>query len=108
MVSYPLPPGESFSRVHGVSLAFVLALESHLCHKTGVLFEALVSMLRVCIVLRFTAAATGLGFRSAPAHYIAEQKLELRSMSWLHRNIFHQDVRTWMKMVKLAKITREK
>ena len=61
------------SRVHDVSLAFVLALESHLCHRTGIPFEALVSMLRVCIVLRFTAAATGLGFRSAPAHYIAEQ-----------------------------------
>ena len=37
MVSYPLPPGESFSSVHGVSLTFVLVLESHLCHKTGVL-----------------------------------------------------------------------
>ena len=45
-------PGESLSRVHDVSLAFVLALESHLCHRTGVLFEALVSMLRVCIDLR--------------------------------------------------------
>ena len=64
--------GNPLSRVLDVSLAFVLALESHLCHRTGIPFEALVSMLRVCIVLRFTAA-TGLGFRSAPAHYIAEQ-----------------------------------
>ena len=46
-------PGESLSRVHDVSLAFVLALESHLCHRTGIPFEALVSMLRVCIVLRY-------------------------------------------------------
>ena len=48
--------GNPLSRVLDVSLAFVLALESHLCHRTGIPFEALVSMLRVCIVLRFTAA----------------------------------------------------
>ena len=52
MVSYPLPSGESFSRVHGVFLTFVLVFESHFCHETGVLYEALVSMLRVCIDLR--------------------------------------------------------
>jgi len=59
MVSYPLPSGESFSCVHGVFLTFVLVSESHLCHKTGVLYEALVSMFRVCIGLRlsYTSAA---------------------------------------------------
>ena len=44
--------GNPLSRVLDVSLAFVLALESHLCHRTRILFEALVSMLRVCIGLR--------------------------------------------------------
>ena len=44
------------SRVHDVSLAFVLALESHLCHRTGIPFEALVAMVRACVFLRFTAA----------------------------------------------------
>ena len=72
MVSYPLPPGESFSRVHGVSLAFVLALESHLCHKTGVLYWALVSMLRACIDLR-VIHSSGKAPRLTPAQLIAEQ-----------------------------------
>ena len=44
--------GNPLSRVLDVSLAFVLALESHFCHRTGIPFEALVSMLRVCIGLR--------------------------------------------------------
>ena len=39
--------------------AFVLVCEDHLCHETGVLYEALVSMFRVCIGLRlsYTSAA---------------------------------------------------
>merc|ERR1712067_23948 len=32
--------------------AFVLVCEDHLCHETEFLYEALVSMLRACIVLR--------------------------------------------------------
>ena len=72
MVSNPLPPGESFSSVHGVFLTFVLVLESHLCHKTGVLYGALVSMLRVCIDLRLVHFS-GKAPRLAPAQLIAEQ-----------------------------------
>ena len=72
MVSYPLPSGESFSSVHGVFLTFVLVLESHLCHKTGVLYGALVSMLRVCIDLR-VVHFSGKAPRLAPAQLIAEQ-----------------------------------
>ena len=74
MVSNPLPPGESFSSVHGVFLTFVRVLESHLCHKTGVLYGALVSMLRVCIDLR-VVHFSGKAPRLAPAQLIAEQKL---------------------------------
>ena len=32
--------------------AFVLVYEDHLCHETEFLYEALVAMLRACIVLR--------------------------------------------------------
>ena len=60
--------GNPLSRVLDVSLAFVLALESHLCHRTGIPFEALVSMLRVCIGLRlvhFSGRAPGWRLRSS-------------------------------------------
>ena len=61
-------------------MTFVLVLESHLCHKTGVLYGALVSMLRVCIDLR-VVHFSGKAPRLAPAQLIAEQsafKLEGR------------------------------
>ena len=68
----PLPLGESFSSVRGVFLTFARVLESHLCHKTGVLYWALVSMLRACIDLR-VIHSSGKAPRLTPAHFIAEQ-----------------------------------
>ena len=68
----PLPLGESFSSVRGVFLTFARVLESHLCHKTGVLYWALVSMFRVCIRLR-VIHSSGKAPRLTPAHFIAEQ-----------------------------------
>ena len=76
MVSYPLPSGESFSCVHGGFLTFVLVSESHLCHKTGVLYWALVSMLRACIDLR-VIHSSGKAPRLTPAQLIAEQPLNV-------------------------------
>ena len=68
----PLPLGESFSSVRGVFLTFARVLESHLCHKTGVLYWALVSMLRACIDLR-VIHSSGKAPRLTPAQVIAEQ-----------------------------------
>ena len=68
----PLPLGESFSSVRGVFLTFARVLESHLCHKTGVLYWALVSMLRACIDLR-VIHSSGKAPRLTPAQLIAEQ-----------------------------------
>ena len=90
----PLPLGESFSSVRGVFLTFVRVLESHLCHKTGVLYGALVSMLRACIDLR-VVHFSGKAPRLAPAQLIAEQ--------WgtnIYRNIIASPSKKHLKLLK--------
>ena len=57
--------GDPLSRVLDGSLAFSWPSRVTLCHRTGIPFEALVAMVRVCVFLRVTAAQGLAGLRAS-------------------------------------------
>ena len=63
--------GDPLSRVLDGSLAFSWPSRVTFCHRTGIPFEALVAMVRVCVFLRVTAAQGWLVGQRLRTAYIA-------------------------------------
>ena len=67
--------GDPLSRVLDGSLAFSWPSRVTFCHRTGIPFEALVAMVRVCVFLRVTAAQGWLVGQRLRTAYIASLKV---------------------------------